>query len=277
MLIDSHCHLQFPQFEDDRQRVIERARQAKVSSMVVVGTDVESSFQALTLAETHSDLYATVGCHPHEASHLDHRSLRNLRALADSPRVVAIGETGLDFYRNLSPPEAQRTAFRQMLDLAGTLRLPVVIHARAADEEAFAILSDWTLQARPRSPQGRPIGVMHCFSGDLALAQRYIDLDFLISIPGTVTYPNADRVAAVAAGLPLECLLVETDAPYLSPQSARGRRNEPSFLVETVEKIAELRGQSTQEVGDRTAENAVALFALPQAAATRLAKEQRAP
>jgi TatD DNase family protein len=121
------------------------------------------------------------------------------------------------------------------------------------------------------------MGMMHCFSGDLALARRYIDLGFLVSIPGTVTYPNADRVAAVAAGLPLECLLVETDAPYLAPQSARGQRNEPSFLVETVEKIAELRGQSIQEVGDRTAQNAAALFALPQAAGTTLSRKQGAP
>jgi TatD DNase family protein len=274
MLIDSHCHLQFPQFADDRQRVIERAREAGVSSMVVVGTDLEASFQALTLAETHRDLYATVGCHPHEASHLDHKSRRNLRALADSPRVVAIGEIGLDFYRNLSPPDAQRTAFRRLLDMAAELRLPVVIHARAADDEAFATLSDWVPQVRPHWPQGRPVGVLHCFSGDLGLARRYVDLGFLISIPGTVTYPNADRVAAVAAGLPLECLLVETDAPYLTPQSVRGRRNEPSFLVETVDKIAELRGQSTQDVADKTAQNAVALFALPQAAPTSLRKEQ---
>jgi TatD DNase family protein len=276
MLIDSHCHVQFPQFEDDRQSVIGRAHEVGMSTMVIVGTDLETSFQALTLAESHTDLFATVGCHPHEASSLDHKSRRNLRALADSPKVVAIGEIGLDFHRNLSPPEAQRAAFWQMLDVAGDLRLPVVIHARDADDEAFAILSDWAPQVRPRWPQGRPLGMMHCFSGDAALARRYVDLGFLISIPGTVTYPNADRVAAVAAGLPLERLLVETDAPYLTPQSVRGRRNEPSFLVETVEKIAQLRGQTAQEVSDRTAENAVALFALPQAAGASPTKEQRA-
>lgn len=276
MPVDSHCHLQFPHFADDRQQVIERAREARVFSMVVVGTDIETSRQARALAEIHEDMFATVGCHPHEAARLDQRGRRFLRALAESPNVVAIGEIGLDFYRNLSPPETQRAVFQQMLELANELRLPVAIHARAADEEAFAILSDWVPQVRPRWPRRRPIGVMHCFGGDLALARRYIDLGFLISIPGTVTYPNAERVAAVASSLPLECLLVETDAPYLTPQSRRGQRNEPSFLVETIETIAALRGQSAEEVSDRTAENAVALFALPLAAAMTQGKEQRA-
>jgi len=265
MLIDSHCHLQFPQFRDDRPQVLERAWQAGLSAVVVVGTDPEASRQAVALAETDQRLFACVGCHPHSAAALDEPGRTALRSLASSPKAVAIGEIGLDFYRNLSPPDEQRAVFQEMLDLAGELGLPVVIHARQADEETFAILSRWAGQVR-QSQGPRLLGVLHCFSGDLTLALRYHELGFLISLAGTVTYPNVGHLATVAAGLPLDAILVETDSPYLAPQAHRGRRNEPAYLEKTVARIAELRGHSPRQVAEQTAANAIALFRLPQAA-----------
>ena len=275
MLIDSHCHLQFPQFRADRPQVLERAWQAGLTAIVVVGTDVEASRQAVALAESDDRLFAVVGCHPHSAAALDEAGRKALRHLASSPQAVAIGEIGLDFYRNLSPPDDQRAVFEEMLHLADELGLPVVIHARQAEEETFAILSRWAAQARP--PEGRPLGVMHCFSGDLALALRYREMGFLISIAGNVTYPNAGRLAAAATVLPLDAMLVETDAPYLTPQSRRGQRNEPAYLTETVARIAQLRGQSPREIGERTAANAAALFRLPQAVGPTTARQEGRP
>jgi len=265
MLIDSHCHLQFPQFQHDRLQVLERAWQSGLSTIIVVGTEAEDSRQAVALAESDERLFACVGCHPHGAATLDDDSRSALRSLASSPKAVAIGEIGLDFYRNLSPPDIQRAVFQEMLDLAAELGMPVVIHARQADEETFAILSRWAKSA-PHS-RGVPLGVLHCFSGDLTLALRYHELGFLISLAGTVTYPNAGPQAGVAAGMPLDAILVETDAPYLAPQAHRGRRNEPAYLDKTIARIAELRGHTPSEVAEKTAANAAALFRLPPAEA----------
>lgn len=276
MLIDSHCHLHFPQFQDDRAQVLERAWQAGLSTIVVVGTDADCSRRALALAEEHPNVFATVGWHPHQAAQFDDQGRLALRRLAESPKAVAIGEIGLDFYRRLSPPETQRAVFQQMLDMAGELSLPVVIHSRAAEEETFAIISGWASQMKGQGHQERPLGVVHCFGGDLALALRYVQLGFLISIPGSITYPNADRMASVVAGLPLERLLVETDAPYLTPQSRRGRRNEPSFLMETVGRIAEIRAQTVREVADKTGANAAALYGIAQAGDTGPAEKAEA-
>jgi len=276
MLIDSHCHLQFPQFQADRAQVLERAWQAGLSAIVVVGTDADCSRRALALAEAHPNIFATVGWHPHEAAQFDGRGQLALRRLVESPKAVAIGEIGLDFYRRLSPPEAQRAVFQQMLDMAGELSLPVVIHSRNAEEETFAIISSWAAQMKGQGHQERPLGVVHCFDGDLALALRYVQLGFLISIPGSITYPNAERMASVVAGLPLERLLVETDAPYLTPQSRRGRRNEPSFLMETVGRIAEIRAQTIREVADKTGANAAALYGIAQAGDTGPAEKAEA-
>jgi TatD DNase family protein len=274
MLIDSHCHLQFPQFKDDRLQVLERAWQAGLSAIVLVGTDADCSQQALSLAESHPNLFASVGWHPHQAAQFDDRAGLALRRLAESPKAVAVGEIGLDFYRKLSPPETQRAVFQQMLDLAAELRLPVVIHSRSAEDETFAILSGWAAQVKGQWPQERPLGVVHCFSGDLALALRYVQLGFLVSIAGNVTYSNTARLASVVAGLPLERLLVETDAPYLTPQSRRGRRNEPSFLLETVGKIAKIRAQTVREVADQTSANAATLYGIAPAGGSGPAEKE---
>ncbi len=262
MLVDSHCHLQDSQFESDRDEVLDRARQAGVSAFVVIGTDLDSSWRAVDLADSHSDVYAAVGVHPHDAKDLDDRTLGALERLADSPKVVAIGEIGLDYYRKLSPPEVQIDAFHRQLDLARRLSLPVVIHSREADVETYDVIASYEERALPDWPKDRPLGVMHCFAGDLMLALRYIQIGFMISIPGTCTYPKADRVGAVAGGIPLRWMAVETDAPYLPPQSHRGRRNEPAYLPDTVARIAELRGDSVQTVAERTAIATAWLFGL---------------
>ena len=262
MLVDSHCHLQDSQFESDRDEVLDHARQAGVSAFVVIGTDLESSRRAVDLADSHSDVYAAVGVHPHDAKDLDDRTLGALERLSDSPKVVAIGEIGLDYYRKLSPPEAQVDAFHRQLDLARRLSLPVVIHSREADGETYDVLASYEERALPDWPKDRPLGVMHCFAGDLMLALRYIQIGFMISIAGTCTYPKADRVGAVAGGIPLRWMAVETDAPYLPPQPHRGRRNEPAYLPDTVAHIAELRGDSVQTVSERTALATAWLFGL---------------
>jgi TatD DNase family protein len=262
VLVDSHCHLQDPKFDPDRDPVIQRAREAGVSALVVIGYDMKASRRGVDLSESVENTYATVGVHPHEAESLTIQDIDVLAGLAESPRVVAIGEIGLDFYRNLSPPDAQRRAFQQQLSLARELNLPVVIHAREADEETFDILATYSDSRRSELPVDRPIGVMHCFAGDLALALCYIDLGFVISIPGTVTYQNAQRLQDVCRGLPLHAMVIETDAPYLSPLSHRGRRNEPAYLVETAGFIAGLRGESFAEVAEGTSATAARLFGL---------------
>jgi TatD DNase family protein len=274
MLVDSHCHLQDSQFESDRDEVLDRARQAGVSAFVVIGTDLESSWRAVDLADSHSDVYAAVGVHPHDAKDLDDRTLGALERLADSPKVVAIGEIGLDYYRKLSPPEAQIDAFHRQLDLARRLSLPVVIHSREADGETYDVLASYEERALPDWPKDRPLGVMHCFAGDLMLALRYIQIGFMISIPGTCTYPKADRVGAVAGGIPLRWMAVETDAPYLTPQPHRGRRNEPAYLPDTVARIAELRGDSVQAVAERTAIATAWLFGLGDIAGAELPQNE---
>jgi len=262
MLVDSHCHLQGPEFDADRDEVLERARQAGVSAFVVIGTDLESSRRAVDLADSHSDVYAAVGVHPHNAKDLDARTLGALERLTDSPKVVAVGEIGLDHYRKLSPPDVQMDAFRRQLELARRLSRPVVIHSRQADEETYNVLVSYEEQALPDWPKDRPLGVMHCFAGELMLALRYIQLGFMLSIPGTCTYPKAERICAVAGGIPLRWMAVETDAPYLPPQAHRGCRNKPAYLVDTVARIAELRGDSFDNVASRTAVATAWLFGL---------------
>jgi TatD DNase family protein len=258
-LFDSHTHLQLRAFAKDRQAAFDRARESGVAEMVVVGIDGTGSREAVALAARQEGLYAAVGFHPHEAKLVDGEALLLVRELAAAPGVAALGEIGLDFYRDLSPREAQARAFREQLELATELGLPVIIHSREAAAETYAILREWLAEG-PR-PEG-PVGVLHCYSGDLAAAQRYVEMGFIISVAGNVTYPNAMRLQAVAAALPLEHLIVETDCPFLAPQSHRGRRCEPSYLTETVDRIAALRNVNRQAVAAATRENARRLYRL---------------
>jgi TatD DNase family protein len=259
-LTDSHCHLQDPKFHRDLPQVTERASAVGVSTIIVPWYDIDSSRRAVAIAEANEGIFATVGVHPHDAKTLSPAVISMLTTLAESPQVVAVGEIGLDFYRNLSPPDVQYRAFREQLALARELELPVVIHTRDADEPAFEILAEHAEAASRRGD--RPLGMMHTFASDPTLAERYIVLGFTISISGTVTYPNAEKTREVARAVPLDSLLIETDAPYLTPQSRRGQRNEPANVVETARYIAELRGEHLDTIAEVTAANAARLFSL---------------
>lgn len=253
ILIDTHAHLDDRRFEHDLEAVIRRAAGAGVSTILTVGADIASSRGAIAIAEAHKGVFAAVGVHPHEAKETDERTWRELRQLAKNPRVIAIGEIGLDFYHNLSPAPDQRRAFRAQLEVAHELGLPIIVHDRDAHREVLDILQVDGAGLR---------GVMHCFSGSLEMAQQAIKMGFYISTAGSVTFPNAVRLREVIAGVPLERLLVETDSPYLAPMPYRGRRNEPAYLGLIAAKVAETRGVSLQTIAQATTANARCLFGL---------------
>lgn len=252
MLIDSHAHIQLSQFDRDRDAVLKRAQEAGVSAILVIGFDMETSLGAVELAEKHPQIYATVGMHPHDAKDLTPDVLEEFRKLAAHPKVIALGEMGLDYYRNLSPRPIQKEAFEKQLDLAEAMQLPIVIHNRDAYMDILPIL-----EAR----QGRIRGILHCFTGDVELMQRSLAIGFHIGIGGIVTYPSAKDVQAVAREVPEDRLLIETDCPWLAPQFRRGKRNEPAYVRAVAEKIAELRGTSVAAIGETTTKNFQTLFA----------------
>jgi len=262
-MIDSHAHIDFPAFNDDREEVLARARQQGVEAIITVGIDVPSSRVSLQIAQQHPGVFTAIGFHPHQASALQEGDLSQLAELADDSKVVAIGEIGLDFFRRLSPHQHQVEAFQQQLDLAAELGLPVIIHCRNAHKEVLDILSRWVESISPSASNNRRLGVIHCFSGDARLAERYMELGFLISLPGSVTYPSARDKVAVARQIPLDKLLVETDSPFLAPQIHRGKRNEPSYIPLIVAKIAQIKEVPAETVAQATAENTVRLFNLP--------------
>jgi len=255
VLIDSHCHLYMADFDADRPAVLARARSAGLGALVVVGYDLPSSRQAIDLAEQESDVYACVAIHPHHAADLTAAALTELQELASRPKVVGIGEIGLDFYRNLSPREAQEAAFRAQLRLADTLRLPVAIHDREAHAETMRILSE---------DAGRQSAVvLHCFSGSDAMAAEAWSRGYFIGVGGPITYPNAGGLREILAAAPRDRILLETDAPYLPPTPHRGKRNEPAYLRLVVERLSALWGASPDSVAEATARNACRAFGLP--------------
>jgi len=266
-LIDTHTHLQFGEFDRDREATLERAWQAGVEDIVVLGVDAASSEAAIALAEADPRLHATAGWHPNVASRLDPEGWRRLRELTEHPRVVAVGEIGLDFYRNLSPREVQVRVLEEQLALAAERRLPVAVHCRDAQDQMYPILERWAAKARPLFGEGQLLGVMHYFSGDLELARRYVDMGFLISVHTCVTYPTSDGLREVVAGIDMDHLVLETDSPYGAPQSQRGRRNEPACVAEAATCVAGLRGLTAEAVALRSGENAVRLFGLRPAQA----------
>jgi TatD DNase family protein len=252
MLIDTHAHLDFPEFAQDLEGVLERAKKAGVDEVVSIGINLATSEKAIELANRYSEVYATVGIHPHDASPLSEKQLTTLETLARKPRVVAIGEVGLDYYRDRRPRPIQRQCLRQQLEVACKTRLPVVFHIREAHAEFFTIIADYATTLNGV--------VLHCFSGDWGVAKRCLDMGFYLSIPGTVTFPKAEQQQEVARRAPLDRLLVETDAPYLAPIPYRGKVNEPAFTRYTAEKVAELRGCSLEEVARQTSANAHRVF-----------------
>jgi len=251
-LVDSHAHLDGPRFAGEVAQVVARAVTAGVTQMLTVGCDLPSSQASVALAEEHPAVYAAVGIHPHDALTLDAAALDELRRLAAHPRVVAIGETGLDFYRDRSPRTAQRAAFRAQIRLARELGKPLIVHDRDAHDEILAILRE------ERAAEAG--GVLHCFSGDLAMARACLELGFYISIAGPVTYPANEGLREVVRAVSVDRLLVETDCPYLAPQSRRGKRNEPALVVETAAKIAAVKGLTLDDVARVTTLNAYTLF-----------------
>jgi TatD DNase family protein len=259
ILVDTHAHLDFDRFDDDRAAVIERAQAAGVGAIITVGTDVASSRAAVELAAQNDSVYATVGMHPHDARVLDGEALAELRGLGQRPEVVAVGEIGLDFYRDRSPRDVQRRAFRAQLAWAAALGKPVVIHDRDAHDEIMTVLSDWARDQDGTPLEGR-VGVLHTFSGDASMARRAVDVGFYISVSGPVTYRNAHDLAEAVRAVPLDRLLVETDCPFLTPHPHRGKRNEPAYVRFVAERVAELKGLPAAEVAQATTANAQQLF-----------------
>jgi TatD DNase family protein len=252
-LFDTHAHLHDDAFAGDRAAVLARARVEGVGRFLTVGTDPAASTAAVALAAAESDVFAAVGIHPHDAASAGTPALERIAALARAPEVVAVGEIGLDYYRDLSPRPAQAHVLRTQLALAREVGKPVLLHCREAHADLLAALE----------AEGAPGGIMHCFSGDLAVARRCLDLGLLISIAGPVTYPNARRLAEVVRTLGLDRLVLETDCPYLPPQPWRGKRNEPAYLAVTAARVAELTGVAPAVVAARTTANACALLQIP--------------
>lgn len=260
-IIDTHAHPQTKPFNSDRDEVLDRARAAGVETLIVVGYDAESSRGALALAGQHRDIWATAGIHPHDAAQAGDDDWSLLATMTGEPLIVALGEMGLDFFRNLSPHDVQRAVLQRQLELAGRHDLPVVIHSRDAEQATWEILESW---ARSRRLAGgtEPFGVMHCYAYGVAAAARYVDIGFMISVPGTVTYSNNIRGQEVAAAVDAGAIVLETDCPYLTPQFKRGKRNEPAYIVETLKYVARLRRITSDELGDMTTANARRLFRL---------------
>jgi TatD DNase family protein len=262
MLIDTHCHLYFDSYDGDRQAVLTRAGAADVERILAPGIDLASSRAAVDLAETHAPVYAAVGVHPNSALTWEPGTLDALRDLLEDDKVVAVGEMGLDYYRDRAPKSIQRRVFRDQLALAGEERLPVVLHVRNASPEDRACIADLLTileEMRPTLLEDRP-GVVHSFSGNLDEALKLVELGFFIGITGPVTYPNADALRQVVANVPLEHLLIETDGPFLTPQPRRGQRNEPAYVAYVAEKIGETRRLSPKLVAEETTKNAKRLF-----------------
>ena len=254
-MIDSHCHLYFDSFNGNRDQLIADAIKAGVEKIINIGIDLESSRQCIELAEQHENLYATVGVHPHDAKTFSRSVLREFKIMAQHPRVVAIGEIGLDFYRDNSPRPVQREVFRQQLELAVETKLPVVIHSRESFDECLTIIQEFATDLVG--------GVFHCFPGDVDDAERAIELGFVLGIGGVATFKNS-AMSRVATHAPLESIILETDAPFLAPVPFRGQTNQPAYVRQVCERIAELKKVSFSEVEKVTSLTCSKLFGLAE-------------
>jgi TatD DNase family protein len=268
MLVDTHAHLDDARFDGDREEAIARAEEAGVAFVVNPGADLASSRKAVEIAEKHACVYAAVGVHPHDARALDDAALAELRALAAHPKVVAIGEIGLDYFRNLSPRDVQRSAFRRQLDLAVELKKPVILHSRDAHDDMETMLREWAKGASVRGdlPRAPVRGVLHCFSGDVAWAQRAVAMGLCLGFDGPLTYANSTTLREVASAIPVERALIETDSPYLPPlPKKRSDRTEPADARLVAAKLAEIRRLSYADVCRVTGLSAARLFGIPSA------------
>jgi TatD DNase family protein len=258
MLTDSHAHLDDPRFAGDRADVIQRAWDSGVHRILTIGngTGPDDMGCGIPFAEAYRWIYTTVGVHPHDASRVEERHFETMERLASHPRVLAIGETGLDYHYDNSPRDVQRDVFRRQLEMAAKTDLPVVIHTREADADTERILR----------AAGPVRGVVHCFTSSRNLADAALELGFLISFSGIATFPNARELADIASTIPADCLLVETDCPYLAPVPHRGKRNEPAFVLDTARFLASARGVTLDRLAAQTSENFTRLFSPPETA-----------
>ncbi len=264
MLVDSHAHLEMEQFDADREQVMARAQAAGVRTILAIGsgTGPGSLDCAIQLAAKYDFLYATIGIHPHEAKLATDADYAEMEQLARQPKVIAWGEIGLDYHYDHSPRETQQQVFLRQMELARTAKLPIVIHCRPSDgsDNAWDDCLDLLQQHWASSGLG---GILHCFSGDAAHASRALDMGFMISFSGNITFPKAQTIRDAAKDVPLDRILIETDSPFLTPVPHRGKRNEPSFVQETARKLAEIRDVAPEEIGRQTAENFYRFFRLP--------------
>ncbi|GKW47710.1 TatD family hydrolase [Planococcus sp. NCCP-2050] len=254
MFIDTHVHLNADQYDEDLQEVIDRALENNVTKMIVIGFDRKTIERAMDLTEKYEFIYAVVGWHPVDAIDCTPEDLQWIEELAAHPKVVGIGETGLDYHWDKSPKEVQQEVFRKQIQLAKKVQLPIIIHNREATEDVLRILKEEKAEEVG--------GVMHCFSGSVETARESIDMNFMISLGGPVTFKNAKKPKEVAELIPIEHLMIETDAPYLAPHPYRGKRNEPSYVPLVAEEIARLKGLTVEEVGEKTTKNAERFFKL---------------
>lgn len=254
MLFDTHAHLNAEQFNEDLEEVIARAQEAGVTNMVVVGFDRPTITRAMELVESYEFIYACVGWHPVDAIDMTEEDLKWIEELAAHPKVVAIGEMGLDYHWDKSPKDIQKDVFRRQIRLAKKVKLPIVIHNREATQDIVEILKE--------EGAAEVGGIMHCFSGSAETAKECVNMNFYISLGGPVTFKNAKKPKEVAAEIPLDKLLIETDCPYLAPHPFRGKRNEPSYVKLVAEQIAEIKGLTYEEVAEATTQNAKKCFAI---------------
>ena len=258
-LTDTHCHLDFEQFDKDREQVIDKAIDVGVERILVPGIDLVSSEAAVRLADENAEVYAAVGVHPNYGKTWNSNTLKTLKALSQHPKVIAIGEIGLDYYREWTPHNIQKRNFEYQLDLAAELQRPVIIHCRDSFQEIQDMVSDWAKGLSENALSDSP-GILHSFSGNIEQARLFTDMNFFFGISGPVTFKNAENLRQTVAQLPLDRILIETDAPYLTPHPHRGKRNEPAYVHYISEKIAEVRNLSPSQIGEITFENSLNIF-----------------
>jgi TatD DNase family protein len=265
MFVDSHAHLDGKQFDTDREQVIERARAAGVRTMIAIGNgDGPPQLDAgVQLAEKYPFMYATIGIHPHEARLASDHAYSEMERLARHPKVIAWGEIGLDYYYDHSPRDTQKEVFVRQMELAGAAKLPIVIHCRPSENSENAWQDCLQLIEEQWAAKGIG-GILHCFTGTWAHAKRALDMGFIVSFAGNMTFPKAQQIRDAALQVPLDRILIETDCPYLAPLPYRGKRNEPAYVIETARKLGELRGLSMEEVGELTARNFYNFFKITE-------------
>lgn len=261
MLIDTHCHLNFDSYDADRAEVVRRAEAAGVTRIVIPAIDVASGRDALALADEYPGVYVAVGVHPNSSADFDHAILAAIEHQAAAKKVIAIGEIGLDYYRDRSPKEKQFAAFQAQLELAAKRNLPVIIHNREASEDIMAVLEAW-VKILPDTLKDRP-GVLHSFSAPMAIAERALAAGFYLGFTGPITFGKAEELRRVARAVPVDRILVETDGPFLTPHPYRGQRNEPAYIPCIVERLASVKGIETNKMARASTENALRLFHLP--------------